>query len=84
VRRLPVIIMLLLGVLALTPLVGVDPAVLGLLLDADFLALAGAVGLGLLREDLRLLTFRLARSLPVLWIRVGVALTCSSPHTLAA
>jgi hypothetical protein len=83
-RRLPVIIMLLLGVLALTPLVGVDPSVLGLLLDADFLALAGAVGLGLLREDLRLLTCRLARSLPVLWIRVGVALTCDSPHTLAA
>jgi hypothetical protein len=81
-RRLPVLIMLLLAAVALVPLLGVDPAALGLLLDADFLVLAGAVGVGLLREDGRLLAFRLARSLPVLWIRAGVALTRESPGTL--
>ncbi len=82
-RRLPVLIMLLLAVLALAPLVGVDPAALGLLLDADLLMLAGTVGLGLLREDGRLLAGRLAGSLPVLWVRTGVALTRESPRTLA-
>jgi UPF0716 family protein affecting phage T7 exclusion len=82
-RRLPVLIMLLLAVIALAPLVGVDPAALGLLLDADFLMLAGAVGLGLLRADGRLLARRLAASLPVLWVRAGVALTREAPRTLA-
>jgi hypothetical protein len=60
----------------------VDPAALGLLLDADFLVLAGVVGVGLVREDSRLLAHRVARSLPVLWVRTGVALTRESPRTL--
>jgi hypothetical protein len=82
-RRLPLLVMLLLAVIALIPMIGVDPAALGLLLDADFLMLAGAVGIGLLREDARLLLVRLGRSLPVLWVRSGVALTRDSPRTLA-
>ena len=81
-RRLLPIIMLLLAVVALAPLLGVDPAVFALFLDAEFLVLAGAVVISLLREDVRLLGIRLARSLPVLWVRVGVALTGEAPRSL--
>lgn len=62
---------------ALVPLLGVDPAMLALLLDADFLALAGVVGLTMLGTDVRVLGSRVSRSLPVLWFRVGVALTAA-------
>jgi hypothetical protein len=62
---------------ALVPLLGVDPAMLALLLDADFLALAGVVGLTMLGTDVRVLGSRISRSLPVLWFRVGVSLTAA-------
>jgi hypothetical protein len=71
------------GILALAPLVTVDPGVLALLLDADLLLLMGAVGLGLVHTDALVLAHRAARSLPVLWVRVGVALTRTAPRTLA-
>jgi hypothetical protein len=73
---------LLAGILALAPLVAVDPGVLALLLDVDFVALLGVAGIGLLHGDARLLVRRASRSLPVLWLRVGVALTRAAPHTL--
>ena len=76
--------MLLAGLAALGPLVAVDPGILALLLDADLLALAGVVGLGLLRGDARLVAHRFARSLPVSWVRVGIELTRSTPRSLAA
>ncbi len=75
--------MLLAGIVALAPLVAVDPGVLALLLDVDFLALIGVAGLGLLRGDTRLLVSRIGRSLPGLWVRVGVELTRTSPRTLS-
>jgi hypothetical protein len=62
---------------ALVPLLGVDPAMLTLLLDADFLALAGVVGLTMLGTDVMVLGSRISRSLPVLWFRVGVSLTAA-------
>ena len=74
--------MLLAGILALAPLIAVDPGVLALLLDVDFVALIGVVGLGLLRGDTRQLRYRFARSLPGVWVRVGVELTRTSPQTL--
>lgn len=82
-RRLLHAIMLLVALAALAPLVGVDPGVLALLLDADLLVLVGTVGLGLLWSDLRLLVFRLGRSLPVLWVRVGVEMTRESALSAA-
>jgi hypothetical protein len=60
---------------ALVPLLGVDPATLALVLDADFLALAGVVGLTMIGTDVKVLGSRISRSLPVLWFRVGVRLT---------
>jgi hypothetical protein len=53
---------------ALIPVLGVDPAFLAVLLDADFLFLAGVVGLTMLGLDVRVLGSRIARSLPVLWV----------------
>lgn len=67
---------------ALMPLLGVDPGVLALLLDADFLLLAGMAGLTMLGTDATVLASRIARSLPVLWVRVGVSLSRSDPGTL--
>jgi hypothetical protein len=78
------LLMLLLGAAAVVPLLAVDPAVVGLLLDADFLALAGVVGLALLRGDARLVAHRLAVSLPALWVRAGISLTRTRPRTLLA
>jgi hypothetical protein len=73
---------LLAGILALAPLVAVDPGVLALLLDVDLVALLGAAGIGLLSGDARLLVRRASVSQPVLWVRVGVAMTRAEPHTL--
>jgi hypothetical protein len=81
-RRLRRVLMLALGAAAVVPLLAVDPAVVALLLDADFLVLAGVVGLALLRGDARLVLGRAAASLPVLWVRSGVSLTRSRPGTL--
>ncbi len=78
------LIILLSGIVALAPLIAVDPGVLALLLDVDFVALIGVVGLGLLRGHLGLLGHRIARCLPVVWLRVGVELTRTSPRTLSA
>ena len=69
---------------ALVPLLGVDPAILAVLLDADFLAVTGLVGLTMLGADARVLASRIARSLPVLWIRVGVMLSRAHPGTLVS
>jgi hypothetical protein len=69
---------------ALLPLLGVDPAVLAVLLDLDFLMVAGTVGLTMLGTDATVLGSRIARSLPVLWVRVGVSLTRSDPGTLVS
>ena len=74
--------MLLAGIVALAPLIAVDPGVLAVLLDVDFVALIGVVGVGLLRGDTRQLAYRLRRSLPAVWVRVGVELTRASPRTL--
>jgi hypothetical protein len=81
-RRLLHLIMLLAGLVVVAPLIAVDPGVLALLLDVDFVALIGVVGLGLLRSDLRRLAARLGRSLPAVWVRVGVELTRTSPNSL--
>jgi len=67
---------------ALMPLLGVDPAILVLLLDVDFLVLTGLVGLAMTGVDLRRAAYRIAQSLPVLWIRVALSLTRSDPRTL--
>jgi hypothetical protein len=74
--------MLLAGIVALAPLIAVDPGVLAVLLDVDFVALIGVAGVGLLRGDTRQLAYRLRRSLPAVWVRVGVELTRTSPRTL--
>ena len=73
-----------LAVAALVPLLGVDPALVALLLDADFLLLAGVVGLTMVGADAKVLASGIARSLPVLWIRVGVTLSRTDPGTLVS
>jgi hypothetical protein len=81
-RRLRRATLFLAGLVAVAPLIAVDPGVLALLVDVDFLAVIGVVGLGLLRGDSRLLAHRLRQSLPAVWVRVGVELTRTSPRTL--
>jgi hypothetical protein len=78
------LIMLLVTLLALVPLLGIDPGVLALVLDLDFLALAGSVGLALLRQDVGMMARGVGRSLPVVWVRVGLVLTREAPRTLCA
>jgi len=78
------LLLLLIGVAVVVSLLAVDPAVLGLLLDADFLTLSAAVGIAFVRQDVRLWTGRAAASLPVLWCRVGVRLTREQPRSLLA
>ena len=76
--------LLLLGAAAVVSLLAVDPAVVALLLDADFLVASAAVGIALLRHDVRLWLRRTASSLPVLWCRVGLRLTRDHPRSLLA
>jgi hypothetical protein len=83
-KRAVRLLMLLLGAAAVVPLLAVDPAVVGVLLDADFLALTGLVGLALLRGDARIVAGRVAGTLPVLWVRAAISLTRRRPGTLLA
>jgi hypothetical protein len=78
------LLLILLGAAFVVSLLAADPAVLGLLLDADFLALSAAVGLAFLRHDGELWARRAAASPPVLWCRVGVRLTREQPRSLLA
>jgi hypothetical protein len=82
--RFPRWVLLLLGAAAVVSVLAADPAVLGLLLDADFLAASAAVGLALLGHDVRLWARRATSSLPVLWWRVGFRLTHERPGSLLA
>ena len=79
---IPRIIVLALAASALVPLLGVDPAIFALLLDVDFLIVTGVVGLTMLGRDASLLRSTFARTQPMLWVRVGFALTRSDPSTL--
>lgn len=71
-----------LGLLVVLPLVAVDPALVGLLFDAEFLALLGTVGLGLLRGDARVLLRRMSQNQFVTELRVAVVLTRERPRSL--
>jgi hypothetical protein len=72
----------LLGLAAVLPLVAVDPALVVLLFDAEFLALLGAVGLGLLRGDAVVALRRIRQSQFVTELRVAVELTRERPRSL--
>jgi hypothetical protein len=78
------LLLLLIGAAVVVALLAVDPAALGLLLDADFLTLSAAVGVALLRHDVQVWARRAASSLPVLWCRVGLRLTREQPRSLLA
>jgi hypothetical protein len=73
---------LVVGLLAVLPLLAVDPAVVALLLDPELLVALGGAGLLLLRSDLRTAAHRVMASLPVLWVRVGLRLSVLEPDTL--
>ncbi|HEX3221707.1 MAG TPA: hypothetical protein VHR35_04000 [Nocardioides sp.] len=83
-QRLVRLVLVVLAAVIVLSVSGADPAALGLLLDVDFLAVTGLVGLGLLGSDLRLLVLRCGRSLPALWARVGIQLTRHRPRSLLA
>jgi hypothetical protein len=72
----------LLGLMAVLPLVAVDPAMIVLLYDAEFLALMGSVGVALLRGDGRVMWLRLRDSNFVTEVRVAAKLTRERPHSL--
>ncbi|HEY2877802.1 hypothetical protein [Nocardioides sp.] len=76
------VLAVVLAAVALMPLLGVDPAILAILLDVDFLMLTGLVGLAMVGVDARRAAYRITRSLPALWIRVALSLTRSDPRTL--
>ena len=76
------VLAVVLAAAALMPLLGVDPAILAVLLDVDFLVLTGLVGLTMVGVDARRAAHRITRSLPALWIRVALSLTRSDPRTL--
>lgn len=74
--------MLVLGVVAVAALLGVDPAVAGLLLDADLLVLLGSVGLAMLGADARVLVLRMRTSNVATLCRVSADLSVHAPRTL--
>jgi hypothetical protein len=78
------IVPLALGALAVAALLAVDPGAITLLLDVDFLALLGTVGLALLRGDVRAVLARMLTSHGWSMVRAGAALTRHQPFTLAA
>lgn len=75
-------LMHLFGLLAVLPLVAVDPALIVLLYDAEFLALMGTVGLALLRGDARVMWLRVRDSQFVSEVRVAATLTLERPRSL--
>lgn len=81
-------LLLVLGLVAVLPLVAVDPALAFLLLDAELLTLLGSVGLTMTTVDVRLaltrLTGAVTTSLPVLELRAGWRLTREEPRSLLA
>lgn len=72
----------LLGMLAVLPLVAVDPVMITLLFDAGMLALIGSVGVALLHGDTRIMWLRLRDSHFVMEMRVGATLTRERPRSL--
>jgi hypothetical protein len=68
--------------MAVLPLVAVDPALIVLLYDAEFLALMGSVGLALLRGDARAMWLRVRDSQFVTEVRVAAAFTRAHPRSL--
>jgi hypothetical protein len=72
----------LLGMLAVLPLVAVDPVMITLLFDAGMLVLIGSAGVALLHGDARLVWLRLRDSHFVLEMRVAATLTRERPGSL--
>jgi hypothetical protein len=72
----------LLGLMAVLPLVAVDPAMIVLLYDVEFLALMGSVGVALLRGDARVMWLRIRDSQFVTEVRVAATLTRERPRSL--
>jgi hypothetical protein len=72
----------LLGLLAVLPLVAVDPALIVLIYDAGFLTLMGSVGVAPLRGDTRVMWLRVRDSQFVTEVRVAATLTRERPRSL--
>jgi hypothetical protein len=72
----------LLGLMAVLPLVAIDPVMIVLLYDAEFLALMGSVGLALLRGDACVMWLRLRDSQFFTEVRVAATLTRERPRSL--
>lgn len=72
----------LVGLMTVVPLVAVDPAMIVLLYDAEFLALMGSVGVALLRGDARVIWLRVRDSQFVTELRVAAAITRERPRSL--
>jgi peptidoglycan/LPS O-acetylase OafA/YrhL len=73
---------LALGAITVLAVLSVDPAAAALLLDTDFLVLAGTAGLALAGADLRTLAHRLATSRAVVLCRAGVTVSRDRPRSL--
>lgn len=71
-----------LGLAAALPLVAVDPALVALLFDAEFLVLLASVGLGMLRGDGRVTVRRMLQSPFVTELRIAFVLTRERPRSL--
>lgn len=81
IRRRGVVV---LGFVAVMPLVMVDPAAAVLLLDVELLALLGSAGLGLVREDLRMAVARCRCAPSVVLFAAGVRLSREDPRSILA
>lgn len=81
-RRRRELLPLLAGLLAIAPLVLVDPAALVLLADLELVGLLGTAALTLLREDARTLLRTMSTSVPVVQFAAGVRQTRLEPRSL--
>jgi hypothetical protein len=76
------LVLLTLGALAVLASIAVDPFVLALVLDVDFLVAIGAAGLLMVGTDLRAAAYRVATSPPGVMVRAGASTTRDRPRSL--
>lgn len=71
-----------LGVSVILPLLAIDPAVIGMLFDPEFLTITGTVGVAMVRSDVRIVVDRVRSSVVMMDIAVGIAMSRADPRSL--
>ncbi|HLR84031.1 MAG TPA: hypothetical protein VK059_03725 [Nocardioidaceae bacterium] len=79
VRRLAYYVI---GLGVILPLLAIDPAIIAMLFDPEFLTITGTVGVAMVRNDVRTVVERLRSSGVVIDIAAGIAMAREDPRSL--